>query len=169
MPKTNRVLPTRAGSGRDQRTGRVAGTTGARGGTRGRSSRSVEQPREEVDVTAHSRRGTRGRGIRGHGASVRSHSGGPNKGANGRPGKRARSNSTTSRPSKRSAHSTGPAPSFTEADIPRIADAVIQAMSTRSRESPHSDSESDLTDTENVTDEFTPVDTAESGKIYYNQ
>ena len=73
MPKKTRVLPTRAGSGRGQRSGQVAGTAGVRGGTRGRSFRSVEQPREEVDVTAYSRHGTRGRGIRGRGASVWSH------------------------------------------------------------------------------------------------
>ena len=70
---------------------------------------------------------------------------------------------------KRSTHSIGPIPSLTEADIPRIADAMIKAMSTRSHESPHSDSDPDLVDTENVTDDFTPTDTIEFGKIYYNQ
>ena len=92
-----------------------------------------------------------------------------NNDANRQPGKRARSNSTAGRPRKRNAYSTGLIPSLTEADIPRIADAVIQAMLTQSHESPHSDSDPDLTDTENATDDFTPTDTTESGKIYYNQ
>ena len=85
-----------------------------------------------------------------------------------RPGKRGRSSSTAGRSThstKRTAHST----SLTEADIPRIADAIIQAISTRSCENPHGDGNPDSADTENDTDDFTPSDTMESGKMYYNQ
>ena len=67
---------------------------------------------------------------------------------------------------KRSPYSTGLIPSLTEVDIPHIADIVIQAMTTRSCESQHDDSDSDLDDTENVTDDLMPIDTIESGKIY---
>lgn len=67
---------------------------------------------------------------------------------------------------KRSPHSTGLIPSLTEVDIPHIADIMIQAMSTQSRESQHDDSDPDLYDTENVTDDLMPIDTVESGKIY---
>ena len=91
---------------------------------------------------------------------------------NKRPGKRTRSNSMAGRSTRsmrRAAHSTGPIPSLTEADIPCIDDAIIQAMSMRSRENPHGDSNLDSTDTENDTDDFTPSDTIESGKMYYNQ
>ena len=85
-----------------------------------------------------------------------------------RPGKRGRSSSTagrSTRSTKRTAHST----SLTKADIPRIADAAIQAISMRSREIPHGNGNPDSADIENDTDDFTPSDTMESGKMYYNQ
>ena len=85
-----------------------------------------------------------------------------------RPGKRGRSSSTAGR-STRSTNRTAHSMSLTEADIPRIADAVTQAISTRSRESPHGDGNPDSADTENDTDGFAPSDTMETGKMYYNQ
>ena len=83
-------------------------------------------------------------------------------------GKHGFSSSTagrSTRSTKRTVHST----SLTEADIPRIADAVIQVISTQSHENPHGDGNPDSADTENDMDDFTPSDTMESGKMYYNQ
>ena len=189
MPKKTRVPPTRR-TGRGQRSGLVTKTRGStRNRGRGRGSRAVREPHEDV---AHTQSGVRGRAVRDRSRvatsrglvreeedargsvaetqdyrNTRSRSAPrevthevDNEGSR-RPGKRGRSSSTagrSTRSTKRTAHST----SLTEADIPRIADAVIQAISTRSRENPHGDGNSDSADTENDTDDFTPSDTMET-------
>ena len=192
MPKKTRVPPTRR-TGRGQRSGLVTETRGStRNRGRGRGSRAVREPHEDV---AHTQSGVRGRAVRdrsrvatsrglvreeedarGSAAETQDYRNTrscsaprevDNEGSR-RPGKRGRSSSTagrSTRSTKRTAHST----SLTEADIPRIADAVIQAISTRSRKNPHDDGNPDSADTENDTDDFTASDTMETGKMYYNQ
>ena len=173
---------------------KTRGSTRNRG--RGRGSRAVREPHEDV---AHTQSGVRGRAVRdrsrvatsrslvreeedarGSAAETQDYRNTRSRSAprevthevdnegSRRPGKRGRSSSTagrSTRSTKRTAHST----SLTEADIPCIADAVIQAISTRSRENPHGDVNPDSADTENDTDDFTPSDTMETGKMYYNQ
>ena len=200
MPEKTRVPSTRR-TERGQISGLVTKTQGStRGRGRGCGSRVVGEPHEDV---AHTQSGFRGCGVRfqSRGATNRGlvreevdtrgsttetqdyrntrsrstphevayevdNEGSRWSGKRGRSSSKA-GHSTCSR--KRTAHSM----SLTEADIPRIADTIIQAISTQSCENPHGDGNPDSADTENDTendtDDFMPSDTMESGKMYYNQ